>query len=889
MKYRLISIFRFLFRRPELERDLDAELRFHADHLTEQNIAKGMSASQARRQAVIAVGGIEGTKEGCRDARTGRWIETFFQDVRYGGRVLRKNPGFALSAMIVLALGIGANTAIFSVVYGVLLRPLPYAQGGELVVLHQNAPGAHVFDIPFSVKEIADYRERSHTLAGVVEHHSMNFLLIGKDSAQRVDTAVVSANFFDVLGVRPLLGRTFVASDEIKGTNAVLVLSYKYWQTRQNGDPNIVGKVFEMNNRPHTVIGVLPAIPQYPQESDVYMPTSQCPARSSANFIASRSSRMMTAFARLKPGVTLEQAQADLSVVATQMVSANPDVYLKQEGYALVAAPLRDDLTRRARTMFLVLLGVAGFVLLIACANVANLLLARLLKLERELAVRAALGASRMRLVRQVLTESVLLSTLGGLLGLALTPLALKLLVRFAQNFTQRASEVHLDAPVLLFTVAISIATGVVFGAAPVLFWGGWSDGAFHPGGTWSTTSAGRKRARSALVIAQVAVSVVLLAGAALMLRSFARLQQIDSGFDAQRLLTMRLSPGFPPYTVKTSRVLAERILEKIKTVPGVESTALASSFPFNPAGLVNGPNSDQYEIEGRPVSKGDALPNLDGRVTSADYFQTLRQPILRGRAWSAHDERGDAPGVLVINEAMARHHFPNEDPVGKRMRFNSGGGSWTPWFQIVGVAGDVKEYGLDRPVADEAYAVYQDGWVPRLLVRTARDPISMEKALRGAIHEVDPLVAIDQVNTVEHAQYDSMTSQRVMTFLLALFAVLAVVISCFGIASVMALAVRQRTREIGVRMALGAQAGSIVTMLLREGLTLAAAGTLLGIAGASALTRLLAAFLYGTSPTDVLTFISVTLIFLAVALLACFIPARLVASIDPLISLRQE
>src|SRR5690242_19683997 len=399
----------------------------------------------------------------------GAALETTLKDISYALRVLRKNPGFALVAIVTLALGIGANAAIFSLVYGVLLRPLPYASGGRLVVLHQEAPKANLHDVPFAAQEIFDYRDMSKTLDSVVEHHTMNFLLLGKESAERVNTAVVSANFFDVLGVRPVLGRTFVAADENHGADAVLILSYAYWKGRHGGDPNIVGKVFQMNNRPHTVIGVLPPIPQYPVENDVYMPTSQCPYRSSAGFIANRKARMMTAFGRLKPGVSLKQAQADLSTLAGQIEQANPDVYPKSFGYAMAVAPLREDLTRRARTTFLVLLGAAGFVLLIACANVANLLLARLLKLERELAIRTALGANKARLIRQLLTESVILSLAGGALGLLAAPSAVALLTKFAERFTTRSAEVKIDLPVLFFALGVSLSTGILFGLAPAL------------------------------------------------------------------------------------------------------------------------------------------------------------------------------------------------------------------------------------------------------------------------------------------------------------------------------------------------------------------------------------------------------------------------------------
>lgn len=887
MANRLVAILRFFFRRQKIERELDSELRYHIERLTEHNLSQGMSPDEAHRQALLMIGGVEPTKEKCRDARRGRRVETILQDIRYAARVLRKNPGFSAAAIITLALGIGANAAIFSVVYGVLLRPLPYAQDGQLVVLHQNAKHAHVFDMAFSVKEIQDYRDHSHTLQSVVEHHSMSFLLISSAHAERVETAVVSANFFDVLGIRPVLGRTFVASDEAPGTPAVLILTYKYWQSCHGGDPNIVGKIFQMNNRPHTVIGVLPPIPQYPQEADVYMPTSQCPTRSSAPFIANRRRRMMTAFARLKPGVTTAQAQADLSVVASQIERANPDVYPKQDGYDLMATPLREDLASRARTMFLVLLGVTGFVLLIACANVANLLLARLLKIERELAVRAALGASRWRLTRQVVTESVLLSVIGGLVGMAFAPAALNLLVKFAERFTQRATEVRMDAPVLLFTLLISVVTGIIFGLVPAVFSGQWVGDASRQAGTWSTSSRRRHVLRTALVITQVAMSVVLLAGAGLMIRSFARLQKVNPGFAPDRLLTMRISPPFPPYTIESVRLLADRIVSKVKTVGGVESAALASSFPFNPIGIVNGPGASGYEIEGQPNSMDDLKPKVDVRIAGANYFETIRQPIVRGRSFTARDER-DAPGVVIINETMARHRFPNEDPIGRRMRFDAGM-EWTPWVEIVGIASDVKEYGLAHPVDDEVYGVYRNGFVNRLIVRTALDPNSMSAALRASLHDIDPLVAIDRIDTVEHAEYESMASPRVMTFLLGIFAGLAIVISCSGIGAVMALGVSQRTREIGIRMALGARVSSIVSMVVRQGLGLALAGIVLGMAGAAGLTRLLSAFLYGTSPTDFATFLAAPMLFLMVAGLACFIPARLASSIDPLVALREE
>ena len=809
-------------------------------------------------------------------------FEDILQDVRYGVRVLMKNPGFAIAGVLTLALGIGANAAIFSLVYGVLLRPLPYESGGRLVVLHQEARHANQPDVPFSVKEILDYRNQSHTLDAVVEHHTMNFLLLGKDWAERVNTAVVSANFFDVLGVKPILGRTFVAADDVLGSNAVLILSYDYWRNRHSADPNIVGKVFQMNNRPHTVIGVLPPIPQYPVENDVYMPTSQCPFRSSARAIENRRARLMTAFGRLKPGVRLQQAQADLSTVASQMESANPEFYPKAYGYGLSVAPLQEDLTRRARTTFLVLLGAAGFVLLIACANVANLLLARLLKLERELAIRSALGAGRARLVRQLLTESVLMSLAGGLLGLAIAPATLALLVKFAARFTTRAAEVRIDLPVLLFTLGISLATGLIFGFAPAI------TTSANPASHRVTTSRAGRQLRNLLVVAQVAVSFVLLIGAGLMMRSFIKLQQVAPGFNPDRLLTMRLSPNFTRYRQPQQIInLVDSIMRNVRGVTGVQGAALATNFPFNRGGLATGPGSVDFEIEGRPVSSGTVSPQVDPTIVSTGYFETIGQPIVSGRSFTDHDDQ-NAPPVAVINQTMARHFWPNENPIGKNISFDKG----QHWVRIEGIVADAKEYGLDRPVRAEVYRpIFQNnvGIGGNLVVRTAGDAAVMTAAVRAALHNTDPQLAVDRIATMDVLRAESVEAPRVTTILLGLFAGLALIISASGIAAVMALSVTQRRSELGIRMALGATRESILTMVVRQGVVMAAAGAAVGVAGAIVVTRLLSTLLFATSPTDSATFAGVTAVFLLVAGVASFVPAREVTAIDPVIALRSE
>jgi putative ABC transport system permease protein len=883
--YRVTSLFHNLFRKRENEQELDQEVCAYLDLLTEEKIRVGLTPEAARRAARLELGGVEQVKEQVRDARAGAWMETVLQDLRYGFRVLCNNPGFSLLVVLTLALGIGANTAIFSVVYGVLLRPLPYAHGGQLVVVHQRAHGQPP-DIPFSYKELVDYREQTKTLDAVVEYHSMSFLLLGDDSAERVQTAVVSANFFDVLGVKPLLGRTFLASDESQSADAVLVLSYQYWQSHQGGDPNIVGKVFHMNNRPHTVIGVLPPVPQYPAENDVYMPTSQCPFRSSQAFMSNRKARMMTVFGRLKPNVPLPTTQADLSTVANRIEIANPDVYPKADGYGVAVAPLQEDLTRRARTTLLVLLGAAGFVLLIACANVANLMLARLLKRERELAVRSALGATRARLVRQLLTETVLLSLAGGLLGLELAYPTLALLVKFAARFTTRANEVRIDGVVLAFTLVVSVLSGLLFGFVPALSSKAQVSDALKQGSGQATSSPGRQRLRAGLVVVQIAVSFILLIGAGLMIRSFEKLLSVDPGFSPERVLTLNLSPNFSRYTQNAQFVaLGDNILRSVRAVGGVESAALASSFPFSPLALTSGPGSVSFDIEGRPVSSGDLQPRVDATGVSPGYFETIRQPLLRGRTFADHDG-ADAMKVAVINQSMAFHRFASEDPVGKRISFDGG----KNWITIAGVVGDAREYGLERAVGDEVYLpVNQSGFAGRLVVRTTMDPMSIVPLIRKALHDVDPQLAVDQVETIERLQHESLASPRITTILLGIFAGLALVISASGIAGIMALTVSQRTRELGIRMALGQSKTSVVRMVVRQGLAVALAGTALGLIGAMVLGRLLSSLLYATSPTDISTFAVVSPLFVAVAGLACFVPAHRVTLIDPFTALRQE
>jgi predicted permease len=594
---------------------------------------------------------------------------------------------------------------------------------------------------------------------------------------------------------------------------------------------------------------------------------------------------MMTAFGRLKPGVTVEQAQADLGTMGANLMATYPEAYPKQYGYRMKVAPLQEELTKKARTTFLVLLGAAGFVLLIACANVANLLLARLLKVERELAVRTALGASKARLIRQLLTESMLLALAGGAAGLALAPSAMAILVKFAERFTTRAAEVHLDAPVLIFTALVSLATGLIFGIAPAFTSSSNVAESIKQGAGRGTTNRGGQRLRALLVVSQVAVSFVLLIGAGLMIRSFLRLEQVNPGFRPDHLLAMRVSPNFTKYSTPPQRqTLNDNILNRLQQVGGVEAVAMTSNFPFNPGAIAAGPNTTSFEIEGKPVSKGEAAPLVSIMVVSANYFQTIRQPVVAGRDFTEHDDGKFQ--VTIINQTMAKHRWPTEDPVGRRVTFDSG----KTWLTIVGVVGDAKEYGLENETRDELYQpVRQAGFVGNLVIRTTAEPMSVLTAVRGALHDVDSQLAVDRVNTIEGFEQDSVAAPRVTATLLGLFAGLAMLISASGIAAVMALSVSQRTGELGIRMALGASRQSIIALVVRQGLTMALIGTALGIAGAIGLTRLMEKLLFATSPTDTLTFVGVSLAFLVVAAVACFVPARQVTAIDPLNALRQE
>jgi len=811
-------------------------------------------------------------------------------DCAYAFRMMRKNLGFTLVAILTLALGIGANTAIFSVVHAVLLKPLPYPDGQQLIFVRQQEPKLGVEDLAFSVVEIEDYRKQNRSLSGLVEYHGMAFTLFGHGDPDRVRTGVVSANYFDLFGIKPLLGRTFLPDDDRLGAPAVLVLSYEYWKNNFGSDPEIVGKIFEMNDKVHTVVGVLPPVPQYPNENDVYMPTSACPWRSNKAHLEMRDMRMMEVFGRMKPGITVAQASADISAISAGLKATYPKFYPDNSGYGSVTSALQRELTKDARRTLLLLLAAAGFVLLIACANVANMTLSRMVQRERELAVRTALGAGRTRLLRQLLTESFLMAVIGGLLGLLFTYASLQLLTDFVSRLSPRAREIHIDSGVLLFTLGAALGTSIIFGTLSALFSRVNLASSLKEGTAGAGSGVGRNRMRDVLVVCQVAFSFMLLIGAGLMLRSLVKLQSVDAGITPQRVLAMRTSLNWSKYIDGDKRRAAvEMLLDRVRSEPGVLSAAVSDRYPFEPETLSAGAAafSFNFQIEGRQLQPGEAPPASTYAAVSPDYFKTLGIPLREGRLFTAGDsDEFKAPNVLLINEAAKRQLWPKEDPVGKRISADGG----QHWAQIVGVVGDVREFGLDHPPASEFYVPQAQNPSPAaLIVRTATEPLSMTRALTRAVHDVDSQTAVTHTLTIEQARYESMASPRVTTTLLGIFGGLALLIATAGIGGIIALMVSQRVREIGIRIALGARPSSILQMILGKGLLLAGLGVAIGIVGAMALAGSVKSLLFEVPPTDVFTFGAVGLTLLIAAAVASFLPAKRAASVNPNVALRAE
>jgi putative ABC transport system permease protein len=812
--------------------------------------------------------------------------EILRQDCAYAFRMMRANKGYTAIAVLTLALGVGANTAIFSVVHSVLLRPLPYNQGQQLIYIREQAPKMNVDDIAWSVPEIMDYRAQNQTLSSLVEYHVMSFTLLGHGDPDRVKTAVVSWNYFDMFGVKPILGRSFTPKDDEIGAPAVILLTNEYWRDKFGANPKVVGKTFEMNDRVHTVVGVLPPIPQYPVTTDVFMPTSACPFRSSKSHIENRDLRMMEVFGRLKPGVTLGQAQADLSTIASRLAAQYPKSYPANMGYSIAASSLKSDLTRDAQPTLLVLLAAAGFVLLIACANVANLTLSRMARRERELAVRTALGAGRSRLLRQLLTESFILAFIGGVLGLLLAFESLTLLADFAARLSPRASEIRIDSGVLLFTLLAAFGTSIIFGTISALFSRVNLSSGLKEGSAGSGVARHRNRIRSVLIVSQVAFSFVLLIGAGLMLRSLFKMLSVDLGFHPQHVLAMRISPNWSKYgSNEQYELFGKKLAEHVGAQPGVISAAVSSSYPLEPEIIAGGPNFNSFQIEGRPFGPGEAPPLADMVFATPDFFKTLGIPLLAGREFADTDD-AKAPNVVIINQFMERRFWPKGDAIGQHVSFDNG----EHWWQIVGVVADVHDLGANHAPMLQAYGpTAQDGGTGTLIVRTMADPAAMVAQVTRAVHDIDATTAVSGALTLDDAFSESIASPRTTAALLGVFAALALLIATAGIGGIMALTVSQRVKEIGIRIALGAQPSSVLFMVLRQGVILAVVGVGIGLVGAFALTGLVKSLLFQVAPTDPFTYAAVAFVFVAAALVAGYLPARRAASIDPIEALRCE
>ena len=877
---KILASLRALFHRQRAERDLQRELAFHLDMQAQLHQRAGLDPAAAQAAALRDFGGVAQAEEACRDAWGTRFLDRLRQDLGYGWRGLRHNPGFAAVVVATLALGIGANTAIFSVVQGVLLRPLAYAAPDRLVALNQAAPGAGQPVLGFSVPDLTDFRARNRAFSAMSEYHSMWFILLGRPEPERVQTGVVSDNYFDLLGVKPLLGRTFLPGEDRPGAPAVLVLGYEYWQRSFGGDPQVVGRVFEMNNKPHTVVGVLPPLPAFPNADQVYMPASACPFRGSEQVLTNRQGRIISnVFGRLRDGVTAAQAGEDARRIGIELCGAFPQDYPRESGYTVEMQGLAQAFTGSARAPLLVLLATSGFVLLIACANVANLTLARLVRRDRELAVRAALGAGRARIFRQLLTENLLLATLGGAAGLALAAGGLKLLLAYAGQFLPRANEIAINGPVLLFTLTVSVLTGLIVGSRPGLPAADQLAATLKDGNRGS--GGGRSRLRAALVVGQVAIAVPLLVGAGLSARSLVKLSAVDPGLATDRVLAVNLQLNWSRYKDQPTRLAFwDRTLQETARVPGVLSVAISGREPLN--GLVNYPTP--FRLEGQPVEPDVPPATATVLVASENFFSTVGQPLRRGRDFRTSDTR-EAPAVAIVNDAFARHYWPNEDPVGRRLTFDNG----KIWTTIIGVVADTRQQLDNEPVEEINVPLRASGGLiaGTVVVSTAGAPAALSRDLRTAIHRVDPQQPVTSIETLAQVRDASLAPRRLIASLLGLFALLALVITAAGIGGVLAFAVSQRTQEIGIRMALGADRASVLWLVLRQGLGLALTGLVLGTIAAAFLSHLMTAVLYGVPPTDPLTFVAVVLVLLAVATGACLLPVRRATAINPLTALR--
>ncbi len=872
---------RNFFRSERMERELDEELRSHVEMRVEENIRAGMPPEEARYDAQRRFGNWMTTKEDTREMHLIGWLETTLQDLRYGARMLRRGPGFAVVAVTLLALGIGATTTIFSVVNGILLQPLRYPQAERLVMVWEKDSDSISTNCGYAT--FVDWRAQSHSFADMAVMSYWQPTLNGDGEPERLNGQRVSAGFFRILGVTPALGRDITPQEDVRGNHFVAILSHKLWQRRFGSDPKIVGRTIQLGTGTYTVVGVLPA--DYASElfpkAEIWAPL----AYNDSLPYACRDCRHLRAIGRLAPGASLASAGAEMNTISERLVREYPKDY-SNPGVILV--PLQKQIVGDVHTALWVLMGAVGFVMLIACANVMNLMLGRAAQRQKETAIRLALGASRGRLIRQWLVEALLVSVLGAIAGLLLASWGMDSLRTWGPADLPRLNEVRLDGWAMAFAAGVAIFTTLLCGVAPGLQARKADvNSELKEGGRSGATDVS-PRFRNLLVVTDIAISLVLLTGAGLMVRSLWRLLRVDPGFDPQNVLTMEVSLEGKKYAGDEIDGLPQvssfyaQALERIRAIPGVESAAAASQIPL-------GGNMDMYgmhvEGKGKPNPADD--PSADRYAVTLEYLHTLRIPVLRGRSFTEQDT-ATAPPVMLINETFAKRIFANEDPIGKRVKMAEPN---RPWRTIVGVVGDVHHRALDAPRAMQIYLPHAQ-WSDTSMVLAIRSSLPMETlagAARQAIWSVDRNQPVTQVNSMQEFIAVSTGQRLFVMLLLSGFAGLAVLSAAIGIYGALSLLVTQRTHEIGIRMALGAQQWDVLRQMLQHGLRLTSIGVALGLAGALALSETLTALLYGVGPRDPATLAEVVLLLMTVALMACSLPAFRASRVDPIKALRHE
>jgi len=805
-------------------------------------------------------------------------------DIRLALRTLPRMPGFSLAFILTLGLGIGANTAIFSVINGVLLRPLPYPEADRIMHLRQPQVAAGVEDTSFSFAEVADYRTQSKTIDQFIEFGDWTFNVLGRGEPHRATGGLVTPNFFQLLGARPHLGRMLQPSDEGRTAQPVAVLTYGYWQRAFGSDPSVVGQILDLTVKKALIVGVLEPGSHYAtaRKQDFYVNYAANDHYVGASMQDERRHRMTDVYARLAPGATVGAAQAELRQIAARLHDSFPDAYPKSRGFDTIVTPWKDELTARAKPTLIILLVTTVFVLVIACANVANLTLTRLVQREREMAIRAALGARGALLRRQLLAENLVLSIVGGVLGLGLAVAGLDLLTKYAGRFTNRTGEIALDGWVLTFTLVVSIVLALVFAWAPRLGFLNDPVRAMASGGGRSTGGIGRRRAQRALVVSQLAASFTLLIGAGLLTRSLLQLYAVDPGFDLANVLSLQ-APDFSGFNRERRLQFSRDVLDRVRGEATVQSAAMASAAPL--AGSF--PQQQEFQVEGADLEAVATAPRTVTRVISTGYFETVGTRLKAGRGFQPSDS-ATAPPVVILSDSMARYYFKDQNAIGRRISWKLFSGNWSPKAEIVGIAADSRADGIEQTPLHTMYQPdAQTNAQSTLLVRTAATDRIAPRVVE-TIRSLDPNRPIDHVQTLEEIRDETIAPQRLNATLIGLFALLALAIATVGVAGVLAFSVSQRTNELGIRLALGAERQTILRMILGEGAAMAAIGLVIGGLAAIPLSRLLSGLLFGVEPVDPPTIAVSAVLLVLVALIAAWIPARTATAVDPITALRQ-